>query len=107
MMSIAMPVWISMLRGVNLLRHNRIKMDALRDLYSSLKLDDPRTYVQSGNVIVRSDLSEHELARECEQLITGAFGLEIAVVVRTRDELADVVARNPLGDEALGRSGQR
>ena len=49
-----MPVLISMLRGVNLGAHNRIKMDALRTLYESLKVEDPRTYVQSGNVIVRT-----------------------------------------------------
>jgi uncharacterized protein (DUF1697 family) len=34
-----MPVLISMLRGVNLTSHNRIKMDALRDLYQSLRLE--------------------------------------------------------------------
>ncbi len=49
-----MPVLISMLRGVNLGPHNRIKMDALRAVYQSLKLEDPRTYVQSGNVIFRT-----------------------------------------------------
>ena len=32
-----MPVLISMLRGVNLGPHNRIKMDMLRALYESLK----------------------------------------------------------------------
>jgi len=49
-----MPVLISMLRGVNLGPHNRIKMDELRALYESIKLEDPRTYVQSGNVIFRT-----------------------------------------------------
>jgi len=41
-----MPVVISMLRGVNLGPHNRIKMDALRALYESLNLQDARTYVR-------------------------------------------------------------
>ena len=44
-----MPVVISMLRGVSVGRHNRLKMDALRSLYASLNLRDARTYVQSGN----------------------------------------------------------
>jgi len=43
-----------MLRGVNVGAHNRIKMDDLRALYKSLKLEDPQTYVQSGNVIFRT-----------------------------------------------------
>ena len=49
-----MPVLISMLRGVNVGPHNRIKMDALRAVYESLKFEGPRTYVQSGNVIFRT-----------------------------------------------------
>jgi uncharacterized protein (DUF1697 family) len=49
-----MPVLISMLRGVNLGSHNKINMGALRALYEALKFEDPRTYVQSGNVIFRS-----------------------------------------------------
>ena len=49
-----MPVLISMLRGVNVGGHNKIRMDDLRALYESLKLEDPRTYVQSGNVIFRT-----------------------------------------------------
>jgi len=46
-----MAVVISMLRGVNVGGHNKIKMEALRALYESLKLRDAQTYVQSGNVI--------------------------------------------------------
>ena len=41
-----------MLRGVNVGGHNLIKMDALKSLCVSLKLKDPQTYVQSGNVIL-------------------------------------------------------
>src|SRR5580658_7879963 len=55
-----MPVIISMLRGVNVGGHNVIKMEELRALYASLKLRDAQTYVQSGNVIFRTD--ERDLA---------------------------------------------
>ena len=50
-----MAVIISMLRGVNVGGHNVIKMEELRALYASLKLRDAQTYVQSGNVIFRTD----------------------------------------------------
>src|SRR5271169_631099 len=55
-----MPVIISMLRAVNVAGHNLIKMDALRELYQSLKLRDAQTYVQSGNVVFRTE--ERDLA---------------------------------------------
>jgi uncharacterized protein (DUF1697 family) len=59
-----------------------------------------RTYVQSGNVVLTSGQRPDRLARKVERLIADRFGLEIAVVARTRDELAAVVERDPLGDVA-------
>src|SRR6266446_5636200 len=55
-----MPVLISMLRAVNVGGHCQIKMEALRTLYSSLKFENPQTYVQSGNVIFKTN--ERDLA---------------------------------------------
>ncbi len=58
------------------------------------------THLQSGNVVLESGLASARLETECEGLIAEAFGLRIAVVTRTRDELAAVVERNPLADVA-------
>jgi uncharacterized protein (DUF1697 family) len=91
-----MSVVISMVRGVNVGGHNRIKMDALRALYESLGLRDPQTYVQSGNVVFRTkgrDLIA--LAKRIENAIERKFGFRPAVIVRTTSELRDVIARNP------------
>src|SRR5256885_5662444 len=91
-----MPVIISMLRAVNLVRHNRIKMDALRTLYTSLKLEDPRTYVQSGNVIFRTKERDLVLvAKKIQNGIERSFGFRPEVILRTTSELRDVIARNP------------
>lgn len=95
-----MPLQIVLLRGINIGPRNRIAMPELRELLTSAGMSDVRTYVQSGNVVLRSDASRDQLARECEMQISRRFGLEIAVVVRTRDELAEVVALNPLGSVA-------
>ena len=91
-----MTVIISMLRGVNVGGHNKIKMEALRALYESLKLRDSQTYVQSGNVIFRSD--ERDIARltkRIEEGIERKFGFRPDVILRTAAEMRDVVERNP------------
>jgi uncharacterized protein (DUF1697 family) len=91
-----MPVVISMLRGVNVGGHNRIKMDALRALYESLKLRNPQTYIQSGNVIFET--RHDDLARLSAQIQKGietTFGFRPEVILRTTAELRDVIARNP------------
>src|SRR5256885_10855630 len=76
-------------------------MPKLREALAEAGFRDVRTYVQSGNVVLSSGGKPESVARKCERTIAEHFGLEIPVVVRTRDELAKVVARNPLGDVAV------
>jgi uncharacterized protein (DUF1697 family) len=89
-----MAVVISLLRGVNLAGHNRIKMDALRTLYESLGLRDVQTYVQSGNVVFRTG-GKTVLEKKIEDRIEGTFGFRPAVVHRTCAEMREIVAANP------------
>jgi uncharacterized protein (DUF1697 family) len=91
-----MAVVISMLRGVNVGGHNKIKMDALRALYESLGLRDPQTYIQSGNVVFRTE--ERDLVRlgkRIEDAIERKFAFRADVVLRTTSELRDAIRRNP------------
>ncbi len=90
-----------LLRGINVGAHNRIKMPALREGLTAAGFADVRTYVQSGNILLSSDAPSDQLARECERHIAESFGLSIDVLVRTRDELAEVVRRNPLAEVAV------
>lgn len=91
-----MTAIISMLRGVNVGGHNRIKMDELRNVYSSLGLLEPRTYVQSGNVIFKT--RERDLARlatRVEDQVESTFGFRPGVILRTASDVRDVIAANP------------
>jgi uncharacterized protein (DUF1697 family) len=91
---------IVLLRGINLGPNRRVPMPELRELLSGAGFEDVRTYVQSGNVVISSDADPGELEERTERLIAEQFGFEVPVVVRTRDELAAVVERNPLSDVA-------
>ncbi|MGP0017169.1 MAG: DUF1697 domain-containing protein [Candidatus Sulfotelmatobacter sp.] len=91
-----MPVLISMLRGVNVTGHNKIKMDALRDLFESLKFESPRTYIQSGNVIFRTrQKNSPALAKKIQNAIGSTFGFRPEVILRTPDELRSAIAASP------------
>ena len=92
---------IVLLRGINLGPTNRVAMPALRELLGERGFEEVRTYVQSGNIVLSSGLSPAGLADECRRAIAEGFDLDIEVLVRTRDELAEVLARNPLGDVAI------
>lgn len=91
-----MAVVIAMLRGVNVGGHNKIKMEALRALCKSLKLRDACTYVQSGNVIFRTEEKGLELlAKRIQKKIEQGFGFRPEVILRTSGDLKNVIARNP------------
>jgi uncharacterized protein (DUF1697 family) len=95
-----MSIQVALLRGINVGSHNRIAMADLRELLANLGYSDARTLVQSGNIVLTAAVSSEQLAQELEREITGRFGVETPVVVRTREELATVVDLNPLGDVA-------
>src|SRR3954465_12352262 len=86
---------IVLLRGINIGPRNRIAMPALREALEDAGFTDVRTYLQSGNVVLESRANPETVRRKVEQLIEERFGLGIAVAVRSREELAAVVKRNP------------
>lgn len=91
-----MPVLICFLRGINVGGHAKIKMDALRTLFVSLKLAEPQTYLQSGNIVFKTSERHPELlAGRIKQAITKRFGCSPEIMLRTAADLRAVVANNP------------
>jgi uncharacterized protein (DUF1697 family) len=91
-----MPAIVAMLRGVNVGPHNRIKMEDLRAVCGSLKLEKVQTYVQSGNVVfASSERNLDALAKNLEDALEKKFGFRPAVMLRTAADMRAVVKRNP------------
>ncbi len=88
------------LRGINLGGRRRVPMDRLRATLRDAGYDDVATLLQSGNVVLTSAVDPERLERDLAGLLGEEFGFDIAVVARTRDELARVIADDPFGDEA-------
>lgn len=91
-----MATQIVLLRGINLGAHNRVPMGELRECLSGLGYADVRTLLQSGNVVLRADTAPGRLVSEIEGEVEARFGVKSPVVVRTREQLAAVVALDPL-----------
>src|SRR4051794_32314142 len=91
-----MPTQIALLRGINLGSNRRIAMGELRELLTGHGYDDVRTLLQSGNIVLSTRLGPEKLARTLERQIAEGLGVDPAVIVRSRDELAAVVDANPL-----------
>ena len=92
-----MTRYVLLLRGINVGRAHRIAMADLRALLTAQGHGGVSTLLQSGNVLLDSDLPAPELARSVEQAVEQRFGFAVPTVVRTREEVLAVLARDPLG----------
>ncbi|NDK56370.1 DUF1697 domain-containing protein [Pontibacter fetidus] len=91
-----MPRYISILRGINVSGHRMIKMNALKELCSSLGFQNVQTYIQSGNIVYQhKEGSTNELSHTLKTAIEQSFGFDVPVITFTLDELTKIVNANP------------
>jgi uncharacterized protein (DUF1697 family) len=91
-----MPIYISMLRGINVGGHKRIKMDDLRKSFEALGFEQVQTYIQSGNVVFKTGkLSTSALSQRIEKQILRDFTFSASVISRTDDEVDKAISNNP------------
>ena len=94
-----MVTYVSMIRGINI-GVKKVKMNKLEELYVSLDFKDVKTYIQSGNVVFRSQYLDLSYLRELiENKIEKVFGFDVKVLIRTEKELEKVVEENPFKNE--------
>jgi uncharacterized protein (DUF1697 family) len=93
-----MPRWVALLRAVNLGGASTLPMADLRRLAAAAGLDDPRTYVASGNLIAGLDADAAEVRRRLEAALHAHAGRAIGVLVRSAAEIAATAAANPFLD---------
>ncbi len=91
-----MPIYIAMLRGINVGGNKRIKMDDLRKSFAGLGFEQVKTYIQSGNVVFKAGkASSVAMGRKIEASIVNDFGFSASVIVRTGAELGQTITANP------------
>jgi uncharacterized protein (DUF1697 family) len=73
-------------------------MADLRKLLQERGYDDVKTYLQSGNAVVTSERPPTEVEADVSQAIEQTLGHEVAVVVRTAEQLEEVVRADPFAD---------
>ena len=76
-------VYVALLRGINVGGKAKIPMAALRDTCAAAGCEDVVTYIQSGNVVLKSKLSADKLRSALEAAIAEDFGFNPAVMIRT------------------------
>src|SRR5688572_7023932 len=90
-----MTTFIALLRAINVGGTGKLPMKDLVLLCTELGFDKVRTYIQSGNVVFASRLSEKTIRTRLEKALTEKLGKQAAVMVRTAAEMQAVLKGNP------------
>ena len=99
-----MAQYIALLRGINVGGKNIVKMADLKRMFEELGLQPVQTYIQSGNVLFRSDKEEEALRKTIEQEFARIFGFPVIVVLRTVTQLEEIIRDCPFSKEAIAEA---
>lgn len=89
-----MSAQVALLRGVNL-GGRKVVMSELRDVCEAAGFEEVRTFIASGNLILKSKLKGDKLEKKLEGVILDGLGLKTDVFVRNAGELEAIIAANP------------
>jgi uncharacterized protein (DUF1697 family) len=96
-----MPIFIALLRGVNVGKAKRVPMADLRALLGKLGYTGIATLLNSGNAVFRAEKgSPASHARAIAAALMSDLKVEAPVIVKSANELVTIVAENRLAEAA-------
>lgn len=96
-----MAVYIALLKGINVGKSRRIKMDSLNKLLEKTGLKRLETYIQSGNLVFESEENDDIVRRKIEEGIYAEFGFAPVVIIRTAAELEKLIKGCPYTENEI------
>lgn len=93
-----MPVYIALLRAINVGGTGKLPMTELKAVCEGLGFTDVKTYIQSGNVLFRADANEDDVARTLDDALGERLGKKPGVMLRSRREMEAIVENAPFPD---------
>lgn len=95
-----MKEYVVLLRGINVGGKNKISMSELKGRLEELGCRNVATYINSGNVLLQSDLSAETLGAKIETILSRHFKLDnsiIKVLVLSGKQLQAIIDEKPHG----------
>ena len=87
--------WVALFKGINVGGNNKLPMTELSALAAELGFGDPKTYIQSGNLIFDSNDDAAHIEEILAAAVEKRFGFRAAIIMRTADALAKALVTNP------------
>ena len=90
-----MPVYVALLRAINVGGTGKLPMAELKSLCEGLGFADVSTFIQSGNVIFRNGGDPAEIAARLDTALAERLGKPPGVFLRRAAELGAIIEANP------------
>ncbi|TIX89792.1 DUF1697 domain-containing protein [Rhizobium sp. P44RR-XXIV] len=90
-----MTVFVALLRAVNVGGTGTLPMAELKVLCEEIGFTDVKTYIQSGNLLFRSDEAEATVKARLEEALARKMGKSPGVILRSRRELETAAESSP------------
>jgi uncharacterized protein (DUF1697 family) len=91
---------VVLIRGINVGSSRKVPMADLRALCEAAGCTGVRTYIQSGNVVLDTSLSDARLAEAVADGVEAGFGFRPSVMVRRPAALRRILESEPFGPDA-------
>lgn len=95
--------YVALIRGINVGATRKLPMAELRSACGEAGLEDVATYIQSGNIVLSSDLAADAVAKRLEGLIAERIKLDVPVIVRSAAQWQHYAAGSPFPDAEVER----
>lgn len=91
-----MVTYILLLRGINLGKLRKIKMDRLREIFAQLGFPSAVTYIQTGNVIFKHNLDDRAaFVHRLQKIMDIELGWSVPALIYSLEEWDLAVSENP------------
>ncbi len=89
-------IYVALLRGINVGGNNKVSMQTLKEVFEKAGMESVITYINSGNVIFKSKLSDpHKISEILEAAIHHQFKFNIKVVIKEMRTIKKIVETLP------------
>jgi uncharacterized protein (DUF1697 family) len=91
-----MNTYVALLRGINVGGNSKVAMSLLKKVFEGLDHSDVLTYINSGNVIFKSDEKDiQSLTKAIESAIEKEFGFQVRTTLRDKASITKLVQKIP------------
>ena len=98
-----MTAYVALVRAVNVSGTGKLPKEELQAMGEACGFDKVRTFINSGNLLLTSDLAESTVRKRVEEKLSAFFGRPVPAFIRNAKEMAEVAGDNPFKQDKPNR----